>query len=98
MMEDGDSFGHRSFRVAKKPFAILGEHDGVPSLAIKTDHVTQARLVQDGGYYRTPYVGQHGWVSVAEDTQPDWGQIAELITDAYRRVAPKRLQKLLGPE
>lgn len=42
-------------------------------------------------FFRPPYVGGRGWLGVRLDTDPDWAEIAEIVTDAYRRVAPARL-------
>jgi hypothetical protein len=42
-------------------------------------------------FFRPPYVGTRGWVGVRLDVEVDWDEIAELVTDAYRAVAPKRL-------
>lgn len=41
--------------------------------------------------FRPPYVGHRGWVGVYLDVPVDWGEIAELVADAYRTVAPKTL-------
>jgi predicted DNA-binding protein (MmcQ/YjbR family) len=86
-----DQFGHTSYRIANKPFVILGEDQGKPSLAIKTDLATQDVLVKGGQYFRTPYVGQHGWVTLRDDIAANWEEVEGLIRDAYKRVAPKRL-------
>ena len=42
-------------------------------------------------FFRPPYVGGRGWLGVRLDTDPDWAEIAEIVTDAYRQVAPARL-------
>lgn len=42
-------------------------------------------------FFVPPYVGHRGWLGVSLDVSVDWDQIAELVTDAYRVVAPKRL-------
>ena len=43
-------------------------------------------------FFRPPYVGVRGWVGVYLDVPDvDWTEIAELVTDAYRQVAPQRL-------
>ncbi|HKH47373.1 MAG TPA: MmcQ/YjbR family DNA-binding protein [Thermoanaerobaculia bacterium] len=43
-------------------------------------------------FFRPPYVGHRGWLGVYLDVPGiDWDQIADLVTDAYRVVAPKRL-------
>lgn len=91
-----DKFGHTSFRVRDKPFVIMGEESEGPSLSLKTDPYTQERLVQDGEFSRTPYIGQHGWVSLRGLPPRDWDPIETLILDAYRRTAPKRLREQLG--
>jgi predicted DNA-binding protein (MmcQ/YjbR family) len=90
-----DGFGHTSFRVRKKSFLIVGEDEGEASLAIKSDPVNQEVLVRRGAFVRTPYIGQHGWVSVKNTRSMDWTLIEELIVDAYRSAAPARLVKLL---
>ena len=51
-------------------------------------------------FFRPPYVGHRGWVGVYLDVPVDWEEAAELVTDAYRTVAPRRLVAQLdaGPE
>ncbi|SHL24468.1 hypothetical protein SAMN05443637_12237 [Pseudonocardia thermophila] len=50
-------------------------------------------------YFRPPYVGHRGWLGVNLDAlgtgELDWAEIAEVVTDAYREVAPKKLIALL---
>lgn len=46
-------------------------------------------------FFRPPYVGHRGWLGVYLDTPVDWAEIAEIVTDAYRVVAPKSLVVLL---
>jgi hypothetical protein len=43
-------------------------------------------------FFRPPYVGGRGWLGVYLDVPDvDWTEIEEIVTDAYRQVAPKRL-------
>jgi hypothetical protein len=42
-------------------------------------------------FFVPPYVGHRGWLGVWLDASPDWDQIADLVADAYRCVAPKKL-------
>jgi hypothetical protein len=43
-------------------------------------------------FFVPPYVGHRGWLGVRLDVVPvDWDQIADLVTDAYRVVAPRTL-------
>jgi hypothetical protein len=52
-----------------------------------TNHENQEILLQQGPYYKTPYFGRHGWVSVKS--------LGDLLKEAYLRAAPKRLVKQL---
>lgn len=42
-------------------------------------------------YFRPPYVGHRGWLGVYLDVAVDWDEVAEIVTDSYRCVAPKTL-------
>ena len=46
-------------------------------------------------FFRPPYVGGRGWIGVRLDIDVDWSEIAGVVEDAYRTVAPKRLVALL---
>lgn len=86
-----DGFGHTTFKVRKKSFVIAGMGEDGHAIAIKADPLTQDALIRRGPYYRTPYIGQHGWVSIADPLRHDWDEVEELIVEAYVRAAPKRL-------
>ena len=57
----------------------------------------QASLVRSDPqrFYVPPYMGPKGWVGVRLDTDPDWGQVAAIVEEAYRVTAPKKLLALL---
>ena len=42
-------------------------------------------------FFVPPYVGTRGWLGVYLDVPVDWDEIADLVLDAYRSVAPRRL-------
>jgi hypothetical protein len=42
-------------------------------------------------FFVPAYVGHRGWLGVRLDVSVDWDEIADLVVDAYRMVAPKRL-------
>jgi hypothetical protein len=42
-------------------------------------------------FFVPPYVGHRGWLGVWLDVPVDWEEIADLVSEAYREVAPKRL-------
>lgn len=98
VIESRDGFGHTVFKVGKKSLAIVGGEDGRAYLSLNVDRETQRFLVERGGFERTPYIGQHGWTSHEVTDATDWMHIGELLREAYRRVAPKRLVKLMGEE
>ncbi len=42
-------------------------------------------------FFRPPYVGHRGWVGMRVDRRPDWAEVAEVVEEAYRAVAPPTL-------
>jgi hypothetical protein len=51
----------------------------------------EAMIVASDRYFRPPYVGHRGWLGARLDGGVDWDEVRELIEDAYRIIAPKRL-------
>jgi hypothetical protein len=50
-------------------------------------------------FFRPPYVGHRGWLGVRIDLPDlDWDEIAEVVRDAYRCVAPKTLVARLSAD
>lgn len=84
-----------SFRVRDKLFAMTSE-DGL-SLTFKAGPGVQDALVAEAPerFFVPKYVGVKGWVGARLDVDHDWDEMAELIEDSYRLVAPKRLANLL---
>jgi hypothetical protein len=64
----------------------------VPGAARRADGADRREPEQ---FFRPPYVGHRGWVGVRIDGDPDWAEIAEIVRDAYRIVAPKALSAQL---
>jgi hypothetical protein len=96
-----ESWGSPTFRIGKI-FAMYAEPnnhhgDGREGLWVKTDHFTQDLLVrgQPMRYFSPPYVGPSGWTGVYLDRKTDWIALTELIRDAFRATAPKRIAALL---
>jgi hypothetical protein len=80
----------------KKTFAwFWDDHHGDGRLALwcAAPPRAQAELVaaDPERFFCPPYVGHRGWLGVRLDHSPDWTEIAEIIQDAYRQVAPKSL-------
>ena len=50
-----------------------------------------------GRFYVPPYMGGKGWLGVKLDVEEvDWEEIAFLVAQAYRMVAPKSLAALVA--
>lgn len=92
-VEHIDGFGHNTFKINGKSFVISGEGEKGFSLSFKSDRETQELLLQKEYFYKTPYIGHHGWVSIQNPDRENWDELADLIQEAYLRAAPKRLVK-----
>lgn len=46
-------------------------------------------------FFRPPYVGPSGWLGVRLDREVDWDEVRAILTDSYRKVAPKTLVEQL---
>ena len=83
------------FVQGKKTFVMYASHHHDDRLAFwcAAERDVQEGLVEadPARFFRPPYVGHRGWLGVYLDVPVDWGQIEDLVTDAYRRVAPGRL-------
>ncbi len=79
----------------KKTFVTYADHHHDDRLAFwcaAPPGVQEALIGADPErFFRPPYVGHRGWVGVRLDVPVDWEEIAELVTDAYRVVAPRHL-------
>jgi hypothetical protein len=91
------SHGEPSFFVrGKKQYVMYADHHHDDRLAFWCNAPAgiQAELVTTAPdrYFVPPYVGHRGWVGVYLDVpNVDWDEIAELVEDGYRMVAPKSL-------
>ncbi|HEX6238588.1 MAG TPA: MmcQ/YjbR family DNA-binding protein [Acidimicrobiales bacterium] len=72
--------------------------DGRVALTVRVGPGENAELVASDPkrFFMPPYVARHRYVGVYLDLDDiDWGEVRELITDAYRIVAPKKLAALV---
>jgi hypothetical protein len=84
------------FVQGKKTFVMYANHhhdDRLGFWCAAPDGAQEALVASDPErFFVPPYVGYRGWLGVRLDVTPvDWDEIAELVTAAYRVVAPKRL-------
>jgi hypothetical protein len=96
-----EAWGAPTFRIGKifVMYAAAGNehHEGREGIWVKTNSFTQDLLVrgQPARYFSPPYVGPSGWTGAYLDEGTDWIAVTELIRDAYRATAPKRLAALV---
>jgi hypothetical protein len=88
--EERETWGTPTFRVHSKIFAMFAE--GGREVWIKSSHDEQRALVamDPDTFFPPPYVGPSGWVGVRY-SRADRGEIEELLIEAWRMTAPKRL-------
>jgi len=83
------------FVQVKKTFVTSSNHhhdDRVAFWCAASDGAQETLVAEDPErFFRPPYVGHRGWLGVYLDVPVDWDQIADLVVDAYRRVAPRKL-------
>ena len=85
-----ETWGEATFRVRNKMFATLGA-DGKQASIKATRDEQQALIAENPDAYFVPsYVGAHGWVGVVV-SKADRGEVEDLITEAWRLTAPKRM-------
>ncbi len=90
--------GHHTpcWRVRDKIFVGTGQ-EGRARINFKAGPGVQDALVGSDPerFFVPPYSGPKGWVGAWLDVEQDWDELAELIEESYRLVAPKTLVKLL---
>lgn len=86
-----------TFRVRNKIFAIGGE--GADRVSIKQSPDAQAELIDldPETFQSSAYVGRFGWVTVDLE-RVDLVLLQQLLRNAWRRTAPKRLAATLAEE
>jgi hypothetical protein len=95
------AWGEPTFRVGGRMFVMSSNNhhnDGRVAAWCNAAPGTQDLLARSDPerFFAPPYMGPRGWVGVRlEDGRVDWAQVAEIVDEAYRVVAPKRLLALL---
>ena len=86
----------------KKTFVTYANHHHDHRLAFWCAAPDGAQEILTGSqpdrFFVPPYVGHRGWLGVYLDVPVDWDHVADLVADAYRVVAPKRLLARMGTE
>jgi hypothetical protein len=97
-----EAWGAPTFRVKNKLFAMYAaannhHGDGREAVWCKAGPGNQQLMVHHAPdrFFVPPYVGPSGWVGVYLDRKIDWAELADLLRDAYRLTAPKKLSAAL---
>ena len=93
-----EAWGEPTFRVKNKLFAMFAGADnhhgrGRDSVWCKAAPGNQELMIGAAPerFFKPPYVGPSGWIGVYLDKATDWSEVAELLRDAYRLTAPKKV-------
>jgi hypothetical protein len=95
------SHGSPSFFIrGKKTLAMfVDDHhgDGILGIWCPAFPGVQEEMValEPDRFFRPPYVGPSGWLGVRLDRDVDWDEVRGILTESYRKVAPKTLVKQL---
>ena len=93
------TFGHPTFQVRGKTFAVLEEYKGELGIALKVGLELQSVFLNDSRFFRTPYIGKHGWVTLRVHGAPlNWKEIGSLVKGSHRLVGPKNTTRSKVPK
>jgi hypothetical protein len=88
--EERETWETATFRVRNKIFSMFDEKER--HLWIKSTHDEQQALIamDPAAFFFPSYVGSKGWVGVVV-SKAERGEVEDLITEAWRLTAPKRM-------
>jgi predicted DNA-binding protein (MmcQ/YjbR family) len=88
------SFGHPTFQVRGKTFAVFEQYKGELGLALKVEKELQQIFLKDPRFYMTPYIGKHGWVTLRmEASGINWTEVRKMLQGSYRLIALNKTGK-----
>jgi predicted DNA-binding protein (MmcQ/YjbR family) len=83
------SWGSPHFRVGDKIFCGIGDEKGRLAIGFKLEMDHADALVQDPRFWRAPFVGRYGWVSMGVTARMNWRQVKAFVEESYRLIAPR---------
>jgi hypothetical protein len=88
--EERETWETATFRVRNKIFVMFDEKER--NLWIKSTYDEQQALItmNPDAFFVPSYVGSKGWIGVVV-SKADRGEVEDLLTEAWRLTAPKRL-------
>jgi predicted DNA-binding protein (MmcQ/YjbR family) len=92
------SFGHPTFKANGKTFCVFEEYKGELGICIKVEMELQGLFLDDPRFFRTPYIGKHGWVTLkVYAARLNWAEVRDLVRGSYRLVIAARSGKRGAP-
>ncbi len=77
-------FGHPTFRVNGKMFCVFEEYKGEWGICVKVEKELQGIFLDDPRFFRTPYVGKHGWVTLrVYAARLNWTEVKDLVRGSF---------------
>lgn len=89
-VQEVKTWGHPTFQAGKKSFAVLDNYKGHLCICLKVTPALQQLLLKDPRFFKTPYSGNQGWVSLIADQPVNWKEVRQLIGESYSLVAPEK--------
>ena len=95
--EERETWETATFRVRNKIFLMFSEQER--HAWIKSTHDEQQALIamNPDAFFVPSYVGSKGWIGVVV-SKADRGEVEDLITEAWRLTAPKRMVSAFDEE
>jgi predicted DNA-binding protein (MmcQ/YjbR family) len=84
------TWGQPHFRVGDKIFSGYGAEKGKKVIGFKLEMDHADAMMDDPRFWRAPYVGHKGWVSMDATLVRHWEEVKLLIHESYRLIAPKK--------
>ena len=84
------TWGKPHFRVGNKIFCGYGEEKGKQVIGFKLEMGHAQAVIEDSRFWRAPYVGHKGWVSMDAASSKDWDEVRSMVFESYRLIAPKK--------
>lgn len=69
---------------------MLEEYNGHLCICFKATLPLQQLLIEDPRFFKSPYIGNQGWVSLIADRRPNWKEVRRLVQESYRLVTLKK--------
>jgi hypothetical protein len=94
-----EAWGEPTFRAGKMfaMYANAKNHHGGGRAAVwvKAAPGRQERMVRTAPdrFFVPPYMGPSGWIGVWLDGDCNWEELVDILKDAWRLVAPRKLQQ-----